>query len=571
MSLVSNVFETCVGKEIHFSSNQVASRIVESLLGYSEPEILESFCNEFQSNFRPICSDNFASHVLQKLVEICFLRTLTPNDDKKEGDGEKPAKKKAKTDLLSEKDYNIKTEFPEKHVEFCSQFVVKVSKFVLNNLEDFVWDNYANHIIRTCVVTLAGIYVEREFQAGKGYAKKNALEKEVALKTTSEDWMGIILEFVERLQLWPQFADFPYDELSSGLLQYLCVAARLADKSALKSLGKKILNQAFLAPIEEVKDEFDEFGENKEKVKMDESEKSNLAKVFTKESSIRLLEVLLGVAGAKLFTQLYAMLFCGRLKELSDMKSGNFTVQKLLESSTEKVELEAIFDELSPNIENMLQIGHTGVVLAMALACLRLSAKQGAFIQSLQTALHCLSPKERADKTALLILKLKPYEIAIEDKSNFVHLHGSVILQTILKFNKPIKLIQSLMEIKNDVLAAIFCTPIGSHVVDAFVQSKFIGEKSREKLIYYMQGTYLDLAISKGGSRAFEALFEFANDKQKDRMMTEISQKNQLESTLFGRIISLKYRVEVYNQSPVRWKAEFGRKNKVENIFKDIV
>lgn len=29
-------------------------------------------------------------------------------------------------------------------------------KFVINNLEEFVWDTYANHIVRSCMACLCG-------------------------------------------------------------------------------------------------------------------------------------------------------------------------------------------------------------------------------------------------------------------------------------------------------------------------------------------------------------------------------------------------------------------------------
>lgn len=32
----------------------------------------------------------------------------------------------------------------------------KLCKFIINNLEEFIWDTYANHIVRSCIACLCG-------------------------------------------------------------------------------------------------------------------------------------------------------------------------------------------------------------------------------------------------------------------------------------------------------------------------------------------------------------------------------------------------------------------------------
>lgn len=504
--MANNVFEQTVDKEIHISSNQIACTILEHLMPYVDAETLERFHKTFAENFRPICSDKFSSHILEKLIEVSFLRSVGQLNNDNEADESHSKSKRPRVDLVpNEKDFNLIQPISDTHRQNCTDFVVKSSKFLLNNLEDFVWDPYACHIIRTSLLSLAGIFVfkSKDFIAPNQQRHTTTADKEKPLNVP-EDWKEIIKEYAERLQAWPQFADFPYDELSSGLLQSLCIALQHSDKSALKHIGKKILNESFIVEpasvAEDVKDHDDKDDVKDEIVEGENRIKTNLPKVFTTEPSIRLLETLLVSAGPKLLTQIYAKLFASRLIELSDMRSANFAVQKLLEHIKVKEDFEAIFDELAPNTENLLRT-HTGVVHALCQACLRLCAKQGPFVQNIQTALHCTAPKEKSDRLAVLIMKLKPFEVDASEKSNFVHLHGSLILQAMLHFNKPIKLVQSLLDTPAIELAELFCSPRGSHIVDAFLQSKFVGEKSREKFLKHMDGNYLDMSITKHGSR----------------------------------------------------------------------
>lgn len=582
VSMATNVFEQTIDKEINIASNQIACTILEHLMPYADASILERFQTVFSAGLRPICSDQFASHILQKMIEVSFLRAVAKLQV--EPVIETPVAKKRKVDeveIPDEKKYNLTETFSQDHVQKCSEFVVKMSKFLLNNLEDFVWDRTACHLIRTCLMSLCGLFVykTKDFIASTPHSvKRLTADKETPMIVPGE-WAEIIQEYASRLQAWPQFVEFPYDELSSRLLQSLCITLKIIDKNELKHMGKKILNDCFLAATNEEMTDEKHTEDIKEEIKeenLDDDAKvttlAKLPKVFSSDAAIRLLETILDSAGPKLMTQLNVKLFQGNLISLSNIKSSNFSVQKLLENVKQKEEFEAIFDELSPNIQNLLRIGHTGVVNALAQACLRLSAKQGAFVQSMQTALDCIAPKERADQLAILTMKLKPYEIATKDTTNAVHLHGSIILQAMLSFNKPIKLVQSLLDTKPNELAEIFSGPNGSYVVDAFIRSKYIGEKSREKFIKHLNGTFLEMAVSRHGSRAVEAMFEASGDNQRTRIVKELSEKmNQLNGSPAGRVICNILRVETYRMSPAQWKAAFNKEQKIEKLFKEII
>lgn len=55
-----------------------------------------------------------------------------------------------------------------------------------------------------------------------------------------------------------------------------------------------------------------------------------------------------------------------------------------------------------------------------------------------------------------------------------------------LEFNKPIKMVNSILNMEPNELKNLFSDPKGSHIIDTFMQSMTVGEKSREKLIYRM-------------------------------------------------------------------------------------
>ncbi|XP_033153236.1 nucleolar protein 9 [Drosophila mauritiana] len=577
--MANNVFEQTHDQEIHLASNQIVSKALESLVGFVDDVQLERFFSKFGDNLRPMCSDRFASHVLQKMLEIAFLRGVGKSAVQDTSDAAS-ANKRAKPDAAQEEEeYNLQADFTEDHREKCRQFVLRISKFMLNNLEDFVWDACASHIMRTAILCLVGMHVPKiAFEKGG-----TEIAKHRKMYSVPDEWQEVMKEFPQRLEMWPQFGDFPYQDHSSSLLGVICLALSVVDKSMLKHFAKKILTIGLLKSNEEeeqkmeldtkieIKDEDDD-DEKKDKVAIDaeadtenKQEEPKLPKVFHHQSSVILLETIMSVAGAKLLIQLYAMLFCNRIGYLARQPGTNFSVQRLLQHIKEVPDFESVFTELQPHVEELLKMGYTGVVSALSAACLRLATKQSQMIAALQSALHVSGDKEKSKLFLTCLIKLKPFEVVTSDESAFVHLHGSLITQHLLQFNKPIFLVNCILDLPATQLAQVFNTPNGSHIVDAFMQSKFIGEKSRERLIRQLDGFYVDLAITRHGSRVFEQCFKAAQDAQKLRMAKELfSKANMLKGSPHGRIIYTKYRLDTYKLSPTQWQESLSKHLDVE-------
>ncbi|KAK9869111.1 hypothetical protein WA026_002869 [Henosepilachna vigintioctopunctata] len=110
------VFRQTENQEIDGVCNQVGCRVIEILLPFAN-EVLKRYMNGFSENLRPLCSDKLASHVLEELVTQACKRSVIENEMREE----------------------------------YKNFTVKISKFMLNNLEDFMWDTCGNHIVRICL------------------------------------------------------------------------------------------------------------------------------------------------------------------------------------------------------------------------------------------------------------------------------------------------------------------------------------------------------------------------------------------------------------------------------------
>lgn len=528
-------------KEEAVAQHALGSKIIETLIGYSSPESFENFTKCLSS--RKIYTDVKATFLLEACVKIACLRALTEgnadNIKDEEEDLEPTAKKGKFTKRSTDVDYNLKLDVKIDHVNYCNGFVIRLSKFVLNNIEDLL-TSQGNHFVRTCILSLAGIVTIKSHDRNASNQINLITEHK---KIVPVEWTEIVCDFATRIMQWPQFAELAFDEKSSTFLQVLCQAlSNLEQTDELKKLIKSIMKKCFEEP------ENDETNE--------EAVEIETLKPFSCKSSQFLLETIIQYSDDKQYSKIYKKYFKSNLIAMCD-SSFNFTVQRLLDFIKNKEIFEEIFNQITSHFSELLQNGKTGVVLAMCKACDRLNFKQGQFIQSLLKALGC----ERSQTHVIqCIVALVPLQIA-ETKSEIdVHLHGSLILQHILHFNKPIKIVQNLLDMKPQNLSDILCHQKGSRIADAYLDSKFIGEKSREKLIKHLESMYLKLALSRNGSHVLEKLYQISTEGQKETIVKELAERtSQLNSSQSGKIISYKFNVPAYVRHPNQWRNFFTR------------
>lgn len=230
--------------------------------------------NAISSDIRRLCSDRFASHVIEALLKQTCSKSLVTQDD-------------------------------EEFKKSCLEFTLKISKFLLNNLEDYLWDTYGNHIARSALTNLSQLETEDD----------------AIIEQIPNEYKEVVKDYAERLIVWPQFKELPVADITSGFLQVLLKALKRLHPKLLKKYLKKLLEECFLD--QDAK----------------EGETNKLPNVFMSKPAMMLLETALQVARSKMFTQIYAKCFVGRMVKLVKMRSTNFTVQKLLSHCEEKVEV----------------------------------------------------------------------------------------------------------------------------------------------------------------------------------------------------------------------------------------
>lgn len=529
---VNNVYEQTIGHEIEYAQNQVGSRILDSLLKYANLETIQRLVTTFNPSLRLLSNDRFASHVLQKIVMVCADR----------------GNKRIVLESNAEQNVDANIEVKESEVESYNSIVLKLSKYFINNIEEFVYDTYANHLLRTVIECLGGLIDKPE----SNDKKKMIFD---VRRPVIQEYKDLLSATCNRLYKWPCFLEFGKDELTSGLLQSALYSLKDTFPTMVEEYVKKITNECF------------KLGED-----------GQLSNIFNTESSIRLLEACLSVGNPKSFNDIYERYFSGNLKQLSLTQNTNFSVQRLFDHCTVKEKFEQIFEEIHVHFSEILEKGFTGILVSVANACLRLQVKQGAFVTELLRTLHCeVNEKQHLIVACVASLKTSDQlenlkEKKEDDSKSLISLHGSLIIQAILNFNKPIKMVNSLLETDIEQAVRLFEDPKGSRIVDAYMDSKYIGEKSREKLGKKLKGYWSQLARSTHGSRCLDRIWRSAHMNQKTLIMEELAAAGEsLRSTKSGQIMLNKLNVPLYARNKKDWMETLGKEEKTRALFANII
>ena len=145
-------------------------------------------------------------------------------------------------------------------------------------------------------------------------------------------------------------------------------------------------------------------------------------------------------------------------------------------------------------LEEVLFVGHTGLVVKLVESAIACPDIQHNVFTSLMKAFHT---EDHPKSSAPVILALLTYELFYEDgiegrdgeeqqvkvKSHPLTLHGSLLLQALLKFQDPRTVVRSLLAQDVEALVRVSCDSSGSHVLTAFLSSHTVPTKKKEKMM----------------------------------------------------------------------------------------
>ncbi|ONM01099.1 Pumilio homolog 23 [Zea mays] len=307
----------------------------------------------------------------------------------------------------------------------------------------------------------------------------------------------------------------------------------------------------------------------------DYSEKMDEIVTLLEESAYsHLLEVIVEVAPDELRNGMLARSLKGALFAISSHHCGNYVVQAFISSTKTSDQMNQIWEELGPNMKELLELGKTGVVASMLAACQRLETYRLESSQALAAALS--SDSESTKSIVARILFLENY---LHERSNWkwilgakMSILGCLMLQSIFQYpHQYIRpYVASLLAMGDDQILQISKDSGGCRVLESFLGSSATA-KRKFNVFGKLQGHYGDIAMNPSGSFLVEKCFTASNFSHKEAIVAELlAVQSDLSKTRHGFHLLKKLDVDrqvTFPLRPEQWRASRTSKETTQKKF----
>ncbi|KAL9975890.1 hypothetical protein ACROYT_G013107 [Oculina patagonica] len=574
---VENVFTQVENNEVKLFCDMIVSRTMEKLIVYLSDTQVRKVMQNIEEHFHKIAMDKFGSHVLQSL--ICVIPKAIRSERSKVREIEQQAK-----DLKS-----------------AEELFLSLCDCLKENLSELVNHIYGSHVVRTAFEVLGGVKVAdnvvRSRASRQSRERSNQSEEKKQFIKLSQVGNAFGTNAIKPMETVAVPESFPpvlkqhtkaimkmelqklvLHPVSNPLLQTLLLVLHKKDQSLCMKLCKAVMSK------------IDMFSNKKGRIKGPRESKEGdgdqganeqesnyrVPVLLSNEISSHLIEKILHVVTPELWQEIFDSYFKEHLVQLSSHPIANFIVQHLMASTTDKSQAKQMIAELLPYLEDLLALGHMGVVVRMAEVAVRFVIKQKKMLKSLLQAFHCEGQDEQSS-AVILISSLTTYEIFYGTKSDekekdreenstsveespapaklkSINFHGALLLKTLFDFQDPSKLVKSVLSLSLEEVMTLANDPMGSYAIEAFLKSRSVPSEKKHMLIDNLKGTFSKLACEKQGSHVVETCWRQAEVKYKEAITQELAvSEQQLNGNFYGRIVLKNCGVEHFKRKDKTW------------------
>ncbi|KAG8198991.1 hypothetical protein JTE90_001790 [Oedothorax gibbosus] len=520
---ITNVLNESGGYEVKLCTYKDSSHSIELLLSMSEnAEIIQQFMKAFSKEKVEACTNAKASHVTELLLNIAVKNIQD-----------------WKTVLESEEDSEEK-----ENVQFYISWLSEIGEFLVENLESFLQEQYASHVVCTVIRALGGdMSKATDLMSKKSVTHKKDFRQQYIEQDSSNDQLymvPIVLESVPKsfknilkniskcLLKCDNIIDYITQNSSAAAIETLLCILKLRIPKRSKKLIFRLSSKIFSERTEE-----------------------GIPKALLHKNSSFVVEKLFQNADEELQHYLWNEFFKECLEALIAHPIGNFVIQRIFDVVESKSQFELISEQVGNCFEKILSSRHYGIFVSIAGACNRLKTQQAQFMKNIMRCLKCAEPEERQLQLVPLLLSLQMFE----QLETPICLQGSLLVQALLKFQKPTKVVNSFLNMKTKDLAQLLVHIQGCHAVTAFFSSNTVGEKSKDKLLQSLKPNITALACDRGGSLTLSRIWVLLSMKQRSTLAQVIaSDEKTIREDKNGSILLKKFGIFHFVHNPEKWK-----------------
>ncbi|XP_002155246.4 uncharacterized protein LOC100201308 isoform X1 [Hydra vulgaris] len=519
-TFIKNVSYQIENDGSQLARHTLTSKVFERIIPIMTNDQFKMVVNIFKDDIEKLCTDRFASHVVETL---CWS-----NKDRLE-------------------DAEVQSTF------------YKLCKCIRKLTSTLIRDVYGSHVINTVVQICGGVVapeVITRSRACRESNKKAAVNKrdlqgnkhqELSVFDVPKVLKKSFTYFFKAITEDDNFGELLCHRMASPVLQVLLLVTSKTNTEQLHILSQLIASrsQIFSLKIED---------EERDKEEIQQS----LPVVPTDEVGSHLLEAIVETANEEFLDKLATKCFNYIFVSLCIHPVANYIAQAFMRKVTKKDQTELIINKLIKYIEDILAAGHMGCVVkgAETISRLKMIEKQKLFIKSLSSALHIpMCESENSKSLVQLILSLITYDVYFktdnlttdkdsktsEEKRKLVksdiNYHGACLLKQCLSFKKSKLIVSSFMSLSFEELICIACHPSGSFAFESFFQNVDIPIKKKNNMANTMLSTLDTLVCDKFGSRVFDSMRKFVDEETRKKLIDKLDRgSTYIKKNMYGRI-----------------------------------
>ncbi|GFT46814.1 nucleolar protein 9 [Nephila pilipes] len=519
---VSNVLRESKGYEVKLSAQNL-SRGIELLLSYNkDPAVFRQFMDAFALEKEEVCTNAAISHITQLLLNIA-LQNIQNWSSALESAEDNPDKE---------------------NVSYFMSWISDFGEFIIKNFESCLQNPYACHVACSEIRALGG-----DTSSYTDFTSKNSVNQKKHFRNeylgeesskTDQYSVPVVLEDVPKLftsllkKIYKAFLNI------EDIMVYVTNSSSAVVIETLLCILKKRLPKGCKRFISSFAT----------KMFSDRSH-NNIPKPFLHRNCSFVVEKMFAAADEELQLSLWNDYIADSLESLVTHSIGNYIIQRLFDVVESKEQFELMNQKIGSMFEIVRNSGHYGIFISIAGACNRLKVQQNQFMKFIMQCHQCADPVE---KQIQLVPCLLDFKVCNQPEIS-ICIQGSLLVQAILKFQKPIKVVNSILNMKPQDLAFLASHVHGCHVLNAFFGSNSVGEKSKGQLIQSLKPCIIDIASDYNGSLTLARIWMLLSQKQKEVMANILAQvEERVNANRNGSVLLKKFKIFLFKKNVEKWR-----------------
>ncbi|ODM99181.1 Nucleolar protein 9 [Orchesella cincta] len=498
-AFAENSLSQTEGTEVQLSSNQLVSRVIENILPLASEKSIFRICQAFTPSLRVVVCDPYASHVLEKLLEVTSSDKWIGSDD-------------------------------------LTTWFQNTAKYVLNNFEDFTFDTYGSFVMKKALECLSGFLPPPDPREATVFGKNKKIQEALyGKRKTNPKRESMLKDFASRFAAWPQFNDLIQQPITSRLLQNVIETVNRTEGSD-EMVKQLIVRVVSVVPetleVQSVEHRLLEVclsvaTPKRYKIIFDKFYKGRLAN-YAVGQCLTLQNIISSAPNEETFFTVFDELSESFTMLINGGKAGviKALTDQCLKFNDKQKEL---WNLLKSNINT--DTDNSNLVMAI------------------------ITMKEVNDDENSEQLQMNP-----KFSSSYF---GTIIVEHLLDFEKPSGVLKSFNELEISQLKTLAFDPKASFVITKIFKSENVPQKQKIKLLHKMKEIFVELANTKFGSRILDSIWEWSDMSQKVTVAEVLGERlPSLSANRYGKFLVENWGLYAFKKDRKEWTEHMNSKNK---------